>query len=317
MSSDDILPWHSPLLEHCERLISRQRMPHALLVRGRDGDGLMQAVQSLVALCLCETPVGAHACGECKACGLVAAGTHPDLIRLLPEEKGRMIKVDAVRELVNQFSHTPQIGRWKIAIVHPATSMNHAAANALIKTLEEPSGQALLILTADRHAWLLPTIQSRCQVMMLPRPTQVQAEQWLARQGIAGQAATDLLEATSAAPLLAREWHEEDKLATWHEFQRVFSLVADGRLTLAGAADTLKDLSVEDIIRWYAGILAERLKQNIHNPLASRGLLACQDQLLEVAREQRRGTNPNPQLLLENLLMQWQRTELIINKISA
>lgn len=300
------LEWHLPLLQHCARLMERRRLPHAILIRGRPGDGLIEAARALAALRLCDSPVDGRACGNCKACLLLAGSSHPDLLTLEPESGKKVIPIDAVRGLVQTFSHTPQVGAWKTAIIQPATSLQPAAANALLKTLEEPAGQSLLILTAERHAQLLPTIQSRCQVLKLPAPTPAQAQSWLAEQGVDGEAAADLLTATANAPLAAWQWHEEGKLAQWREFRTTMQRLAAGETGSQTAAGELKGVEAENLVDWYQQLLGESMKAQLGEGPKLQALMNCYDQALEASRELDRGTNPNAQLLAENLLMQWQ-----------
>lgn len=279
------------------------RMPHAVLLRGRRGDGLLQAAQSLVALALCSQPVGSNACGQCKSCQLVAAGSHPDSLLLQPEEPSKVIKIDAVRDLVKQFAHTTQIAAWKIAILYPANCLNIAAANALLKTLEEPPGQSLLILAVDQYARMMPTLQSRCQRIELEMPTHQQASDWLVANGVDDQ---DLLAATDGEPLRAKEWQDSGRMAEWQEFRSVLLKLAEGKMSLAQAAGAVEEIPVSDKVHWYMGFIRELLQQSGENRQAGQALLQCFDQAVEVASELERGTNPNLQLLNESLLMQWQ-----------
>ena len=303
--SAGLYPWHEPLLERAARLIQAGRLPHALLLRGRRGDGLLQAAQALAHLCLCVRPVGVTPCGECKSCQLLAVNSHPDLQLLQPEEPSRIIKIDAVRELVNQFAHTPQIAAWKVAILYPANQLNTAAANALLKTLEEPPGQSLLILAADQHACIMPTLQSRCQQLELARPDHRQATAWLAAQNV--QEGEELLQATAGEPLRALAWHEQNRLADWQGFRTLLARLGEADVSLAQATSTLADIPPTDLLHWYMNFLREQLHLSLGSPEASRGFLACFDQAMDAAGELERGTNPNQQLMTESLLMQWQR----------
>lgn len=299
------LPWHAPLLERCSNMMKGGRLPHALLLRGRRGDGLLQAAQSLASLCLCMQPVGSVACGECKSCQLVGAGSHPDLQLLQPEEPSRVIKIDAVRNLVKQFSHTPQIASWKVAALYLANYLNISAANALLKTLEEPPGQSLLILAVDQHARVMPTLQSRCQLLEVPRPNRQQATEWLGAHGV-GQA-EELLDATAGEPLKAREWQDIGMLDQWREFRNLLIRLARGEVSLAQAAAATDDIPVMEKLHWYMDFLRQLLEVACSDQHASQQLLQCFDQALEITAELERGTNPNLQLLSESLLMQWQR----------
>lgn len=298
-----ILPWHLPMMERCGRMMESGRMPHAILMRGRRGDGLLQAAESLVSLALCSQPVGSSACGQCKSCQLVAAGSHPDAMILQPEKPSKVIKIDAVRALVKQFAHTAQIANWKVAVLYPANYLNTAAANALLKTLEEPPGQALLVLAVDQHARVMPTLQSRCQLIELNRPGHQKASDWLKTQGIQD---AELLNATAGEPLRAQAWHEADTIKEWRGFRSLLVKLAEGQISLAQAAGAAEETPIIDKVYWYMEFLKELLEQSRSNRRVSQALFQCFDQAVEVVSELERGTNPNLQLLNESLLMQWQ-----------
>lgn len=162
--------------------MARGRLGHALLFLGPRGVGRETCARGLAAGVLCERagepdalPFG---CGACRSCARVRSGAHPDLHVVMNEadavdrglrqpdgkkKPSRAILVDQVRELSRTLRMKPYEGRARVAIVVDAHGLNLNAANALLKTLEEPSGSALLILTAPHARAVLPTITSRCQ----------------------------------------------------------------------------------------------------------------------------------------------------------
>lgn len=184
---------------------------HALLIRGPSGVGQFELALALAAAWLCENdklPLGERPCGTCAGCRLIAARSHPDLVVVLPdalreslgwspgaegEEGGegsskkkpsKEIRVEAVRAAIEFATTTSARGRGKFLVVHPAERMNPIAANAFLKTLEEPAGAARFLLCTAAPDRLLPTILSRCQTVMLSVPPRDQAEAWLASRGI-------------------------------------------------------------------------------------------------------------------------------------
>jgi DNA polymerase-3 subunit delta' len=153
------------------RLLARGTLPHALLFTGIEGVGKKTAATAVAMACNClrrgaeagrdgSEPSGA-VCGECAACRKIAAGTHPDVRHLAPD--GGMIKIDRIRELCGFLGMKPYEARTRVVIIAEAQSMNPAAANALLKMLEEPPPQTVLILTAGQAADVLPTVVSRCR----------------------------------------------------------------------------------------------------------------------------------------------------------
>ncbi|MNF42052.1 DNA polymerase III subunit delta' [compost metagenome] len=170
-------PWQAQLWQ---QLAGRQQHAHAYLLHGPQGIGKRALAERLMALLLCQHPQQLQACGQCKSCMLLTAGSHPDNYVLEPEEADKAIKVDQVRDLVNFVVQTAQLGGRKVVLVEPAEAMNLNAANALLKSLEEPSGNTVLLLVSHQPSRLLPTIKSRCVQQACPLPGQAQSLQWLA-----------------------------------------------------------------------------------------------------------------------------------------
>jgi DNA polymerase III subunit delta' len=141
------------------------RVPQAYCFTGPSGVGRRSAALALAQALNCLAPIrGAadDACGSCRACRKVAAGEHPDVTLVTPTEK-TVITIDQIRAVTVQAALRPYEGAVKVWILDPAEQLQEAAANALLKTLEEPAGQALFILVASGFHGLLPTIRSRCQ----------------------------------------------------------------------------------------------------------------------------------------------------------
>ena len=226
------LPWHA---EHWARLQARRQrgaMPHALLLTGPVGLGKRAFAQRFVQGLLCQQPVDGDACGHCRSCLLFAAGTHPDVISLsLGLRKDGVqrseIVVDQIRELSARLAMSSQFGGWQVACIDPADAMNTAAANALLKTLEEPSAQTMLILLADAP-WRMPqTIRSRCQRIEFHLPAEAQALAWLQAAGVRDAAAA--LHAAGGNPGLARAWTEDGALDRRLEVRKDLAALAAGR----------------------------------------------------------------------------------------
>jgi DNA polymerase-3 subunit delta' len=227
------LPW---LAGPLQRALTTARS-HALLVQGPAGVGQFELALLLAQSWLCETPLtvdadNGRACGQCASCKLFQAHTHPDFLLLLPEalreplgwgsqeaeggrdgevkasktKPSREIKIEAVRTLLAFAQVTSARGRAKVVVVYPAEALNMVAANALLKTLEEPAGLLRFVLASSAFESLLPTIRSRCQPVPLGLPEREDALAWLQGQGVEGPDV--LLDAAGGRPQEARDWFE-------------------------------------------------------------------------------------------------------------
>lgn len=174
------MPWLAAPWELAAKVLAAGRLPAGLLIMGRPGTGREALALAIARARLCLAPdAGYQACGSCPACRQTAAGTHPDLFRLRPEETGKALKIDQVRRLLPALALTSGRSGARCAIVSPADRLTTAAANALLKTLEEPSPGATLILVASAAGLLPPTVVSRCMRIAVPTPESAEALEWL------------------------------------------------------------------------------------------------------------------------------------------
>lgn len=175
-------PW---LIEDGQSILARhaeKKLPHALLITGVVGIGKRQFAHWLVEALLCQQLTASGACRDCPSCRQLRTDGHPDFRLLLPEGASSTIKVDAVRELVTWMQLTAAADRYRIALLEGADRMNRNSANSLLKTLEEPSERAILVLVADSAGALPATIRSRCQKLTLRLRDRAVALSWLSEQ---------------------------------------------------------------------------------------------------------------------------------------
>ncbi len=146
-----------------QRALTGGRLAHAYLFTGPDGVGKATAARAVAASLLCREETSAAPCGRCPGCLKFASGNHPDFLHIRPD--GAVIKIDQVRELKKALVFPPLEARLRVTLLEEVHTMRREAANSLLKLLEEPPPDNLLLLTADEAEPLLPTILSRCQVI--------------------------------------------------------------------------------------------------------------------------------------------------------
>jgi DNA polymerase-3 subunit delta' len=244
--------WHTGAWAALQARAASQ-LPHALLLSGDAGIGKRRFADAFAAGLLCQAvEAGGFACGVCKSCMLVTAGSHPDLMVLVPEAlrtrvfdgeaepdgsgKKRKpsveIRIDDVRALIAFAAQTSQFGGRRVVVIDPAQAMNVNAANALLKTLEEPGAGLLLLLVCDAPAALPATVRSRCQRVRLPAPARADALAWLA--AITGDdARAQALLAAAGTPTRALALLEDDG---WVAQRRVLASLLVDALSGSGSA---------------------------------------------------------------------------------
>lgn len=325
-----IHPWNQPLLRRLGA--DRATMPHAMLLHGPAGLGKLEVARALAQWVLCETPGSAGPCGVCDACNWFAQGNHPDFRQLEPREEevdesgkvtkkaSKQIDVESVRALGGFFNLSAHRGGWRVAVIHPAETMNTAAANALLKTLEEPPARVLLLLVAHQPGRLLATVRSRCRKVPVPVPDAGVALDWLRQaRGAEGDDALDVtaLAEAGGAPLRALAYAEPGRRERREAFLDLLARPAD--MDACAAAQSCQP-ALEDawgwLMRWLHDLLGQRMAGDSryfraraeiaariarHADLA--GLLALQRELSDAGRWLRHPLNA--QLLLESWLIRY------------
>lgn len=237
------LPWHSDLLR--EWLAESDRLPHALLVIGTPGIGKSRLLRAFAAALLCESPAeDRRACGRCDACGWLAADNHPDL-RVLEQQAGddgtpaREIRIEQFRAISEFCVVGSHRGGRRVVIVDPADAMNAVTANALLKTLEEPTPGLVFLLATGRPDAVPATIRSRCSVRLAEGPSMEVASAWL--QGQTGCTPADAgtwLAMAGGAPLHATGFAEPAQAAAHRSMLEVVASLPD--TAVVTAADGLQ-----------------------------------------------------------------------------
>ena len=320
-----IFPWQNAVWQSLMARIHDARMPHALLLSGQKGLGKNQLAELFAKALLCYEPQPDHtACGKCSACLLYQAGTHPDFSYVTPLEDSKNIAVDQVREICRYFTLKSQYGGYKIVIISPADQMNNAAANSLLKTLEEPAGQTLLILVTDKPHALLPTIRSRCQHIKFNVPSRDQALPWLTAQLNGKHEPEHVLSLAQGSPLLALTFAEQDLIESRQDLLSDLRSLAQGKLDPVSIADKWTKYGIKPVILWLTSWVSDmvRLKFISHPSLLAnkditqylhrfaehlevKALFAFFDQLVQALKLA--DGQANAQMLMEDILIDWSR----------
>jgi len=163
------------------RAIELGRVPHAYLLSGPSGSPMTETALALATALNCQRARG-EGCGECDACAKIAAGIHPDIVTLVREGAAQIVPIESVRsQVIARIGMPPHEADLRVFIVEEATALAPPAANALLKTLEEPPARTLFVLCTTAPEQLLPTIRSRCQRIRLGAGDVVASEQDPAR----------------------------------------------------------------------------------------------------------------------------------------
>lgn len=332
-SSSQLLPWQQPIWQDLVRRQQQSGLPHALMFTGIAGIGKHELSLRVAHWLLCQNSSGqadglTEPCGHCHSCQLWQAGSHPDFMVCQPEDNSRQIRIDSIRKVNEFLAQTPQISRCQVVVIRPVEVMNTNAANALLKTLEEPAGESFLLLEAERFGSVLPTIRSRCQRIQLPAPSAEQAQQWLEASGVSPDQASQALRYNPQAPLQAQLWLEHNLGEQQQQWLDLFGQWTQGRAPLDKVVAAYTKMELDDVIHWYAGVLADALKltlsvaedQLLHGGWLAQLLNACGDgatlnktKLITLQRNVQEiqggllsgAAHHNKQLLNESLLLQW------------
>jgi len=196
-------PWFDGARGEVKAALAGNRLAHGLLIHEDPGAGGLELARWIAQTVNCREPARAP-CGECQQCRWIAADQHPDVTLLAPEGESTQILIQSVRDLSADLALTAHGQGYKIAIIAPAEAMNHFAANALLKTLEEPPARTLVLLVTSQPSRLLPTLRSRCSRLRLVGPSRATAASYLEAARGAGPWA-EALAATGAGPFALLE----------------------------------------------------------------------------------------------------------------
>lgn len=319
-------PWQEKPWRFLTSEVIQDRLAHALLMHGIDGLGKRDFALAFAAFLLCDRRNDQSACGECQSCQWFQAGSHPDFFHVALEEKSKSIKVDQLRSLTEALQKTSQRGGYQIALIEAADTMNRSAANALLKTLEEPPGNVVVILVSDHLNTIPATIVSRCQYIGFCPPVDNESIQWLQEKVGDDVDAALLLKVADHAPLRALNYLQCGYFDLRDQvLQHLLGVQRRNVAPTASVTDFLKhELSliltimmtlISDVVRLQHGVKASTLchydridvlkaLSQAHDVIKLHEYFQSCQKALAAAQ---RGVHLNPQLLLENLLIDYHR----------
>lgn len=271
--NNSIFPWQQSAWQQLQKM--RARLPHAILFHGAEGIGKTVFAERFAQSMFCEKPLAdGHACGECGSCGWFVQHNHPDYRRVRPEilededttdsgdssddsgdskksaksakAPSKEIKIDQIRALAGFMNVSTHRQGQRVVVLYPAEALNVAAANALLKTLEEPPPNTVFLLISNSLDRLLPTILSRCRKFAMPLPAPQDALDWLQQQGVAD--ADMWLAEQGGAPLTAQAQSQSEGRELINEFLAYLSKPGiDGALK---CAERLQKTPVVELLGW-------------------------------------------------------------------
>jgi len=299
------LPWQDEQWQQLCRLLNSNRLPHAIMLSGGEDTGKRHFAERFIQRLFCISPLDDEACGECKQCCLYLSGGHPDFKRVEPEAAGKAISINAIRELSEFSVITAHQQSWKVALVAPVEAMTLNAANAFLKTLEEPREKTLLLLVHDQLAPVLPTIHSRCRVLSQGLPPPALVRDWLAQQlGDAGGAVYELLARAGGRPLRALAFAKSNTLDDIARFEQVLKQVQTGEAPPVSSAAAFEGQSLTQLLEWLLAYYSRQLINAAQSgSFAQPRQFAFYDLLLATRKKLESKTNLNPQLILEELFL--------------
>lgn len=315
-----IYSWQKDHWSHLTHAVLTKKLAHGLLFSGTPGIGKTHLAQHLVAYLHCENPSEA-ACGCCRACYQILSGQNPDHMNLDLSEKARFITVDDVRLMTDWLAQTAHGGRCQTVIIHQADRLNRAAANALLKTLEEPPGESYIILLDQQRAPLLPTILSRLHVIDCTQVPRSLVVDYLADKH--GDNANLLYDLFYGAPL--SEVNANDLLSCRDKLFQSLLMLKDNNMDVVLLSDRMLKTDLDMLLNLWSSILLDMLRlscgfsvERVTHSDRSNALLALLHNVsysfllrmvneLNYARFHWGGANHlNQSLLLNRLLLMWQ-----------
>jgi len=261
----DLYSWQQSLWQQFASLKQQQRIPHAILLTGVDGLAKNAFSQHITKSVLCLSPHDSQqACGQCHSCQVFDAGSHPDHIEIKPEEIGKQIKIEQIRQLIEKQQLTPTVSKWKTVVISPAYSMNVNANNSLLKLLEEPQQNTLFVLITSKPEQTPITVKSRCQTFHMATPAFSDALTWLENNSSynADDITTKILKLAKGAPLAAIDILNEQGSETYQQIEQDFNAMLTAYISPIELAANWQKYNLSQLMNQLQYSLQDRIVNN-------------------------------------------------------
>lgn len=321
--------WHDKTWEKFVSACSNNHLPHALLLTGANGVGKLAFAERMVKSLLCVNPDinTREACNHCQGCNTYDSLANPDFIKIQVLEDKQQIGVDQIRRLSQFLTISRSFDAFKVVLIHPIEKMNQNAANSLLKSLEEPANNTVLILVASNLSYILPTIISRSQLLSIPLPSNDESIIWMKsffknkNQLEYIEKAEELLEMTSGGPLLAVTI-DDQTLKEKADFGNDIINILDKNNSVIDVAKKWEKYEQSTLLDWqllwtqsllktsYADITyKDKVLSMLKSKVIKEMLWPLYQQLL--SNKKIIHTSVNPLMNLESMLLLWSQTSRI------
>ena len=315
-------PWHNAVWTRFQQQIDKDKLPHGILLSGVMGLGKNALAQDMVAARLCNNLTEGLACGHCHSCNLLEAGTHPDHQWIAPEKDSNVIKVAQIRALKEKQSLTAHTGTWKTIVISPANTLNINAYNSLLKMLEEPQDNTLIILVTAHPEQLPITVRSRCQQWHVETPTKEDALSWLAKESPdTSSEHAALLAVSLGAPLTVLALSAVNWLQEMDLIKRQFHQLLLGRGDVSAMSTAWQQYDLKRVFKqlqyWTNHLLKTAINTTEDSPENRFSTSFCwqvSDCILQTIRLLSSPTNLNTRLLIEDFMVSLKQHAIIQNK---
>lgn len=321
-----IFPWQKNQWQQLWRTKEAKRLPHALLLTGISGIGKVEFADNFSRGVLCHSAnAEGFFCNTCHSCRLIDGRVHPNVLWIEPEEDSQTIKIDQIRTANEFINQSALQGEYQLVLINPAHCMNANAANALLKTLEEPSSGSIIILISDQSDRLPATILSRCQRIVFPCPPKAEALNWL-KDRLDGEAINPelLLNLAQGAPLAAVRLANTELFSVRRDLFEIVYALSQKQIDPLKAATEIQDINLllflDFMLTWIMDLLCLQLGGHVDgiinndykNQLVElmpkikiKNSTLFMDYIQQLRAQVSAGINLNKQLLTESVFIRW------------